>query len=439
MSKLIKNNIDRLKAERKAAWERDGAPIAQLAETRNLTAEESARFESANAEFDAYGERIKALEASLEQDRALDGLGFLADAKADKRAEVWRNIDTGEAAALRKGESIAKHPAYERATNAESGDHALANYGTLGAMVRALATGGTGSALVPTLWSGELIDLAREASAIGRAGATIIPMDGKTIQIGRKTGNPSAAFRAENNGPTASDPTFDSVTLTARTMQAIVVGSIEFFQDAPNADQLVMQALAEAMADKLDLVALYGGITTGSGSINLPTEPNPRGVLAALTATKPANVLGASATDGTTPSVASGYWSEVLDAVFTVIDGNETPNALLRSGKLARQYAKAVDTTGQPLRTPEALSSVQQLMVNAIPSYTKGELETATDLFVGDWEQLLIGQRLGMEIKPLPELYQGSGQVGVMATWRGDVQLARSSAFSVYRSLAGAA
>lgn len=439
MSSIIKNNIDRLRAEREAAWKRDGEPLVTIANTRDMTAEERTQFETASEQFEAYSARIKTLEASLEQDRALDGLDFLGDTAAERQTAIWSNTATGERAALRKGESIAKHPAFERASKVQNGDHALANYGTLGAMVRALATGGTGSALVPTLWSGELIDLARETSAIGRAGATIIPMDGKTIQIGRKTGNPSAAFRAENTGPTASDPTFDSVTLTARTMEAIVVGSIEFFQDAPNADQLVMQALAEAMADKIDLVALYGGITTGSGSINLPTEPNPRGVLAALTATKPANVLGASATNGTTPSVASGYWSEVLDAVFTVIDGNETPNALLRSGKLARQYAKAVDTTGQPVRTPEALSSVQQLMVNAIPSYTKGSLETATDLFVGDWSQLLIGQRLGIEIKPLPELYRGSGQVGVIATWRGDVQLARSSAFSVYRSLAGAA
>jgi HK97 family phage major capsid protein len=435
---IVKDNIKRLMDERAAAWKRDGQPIAEAAETRALTPEESTKFKEARDTFEAFSSRIKTLEGVAEQDERLAEYSDIFGTPTDQ-SETWRNLSTGERAALRRGESIASHPAYERASSVNNGDIALANYGTLGALIRSLATGGTGSALVPTLWAGELIDLAREASSIGRAGATIVPMDAGTIQIGRKTGNPTAAFRAENTGPTPSDPTFDSVTLTARTMEAIVVGSIEFFQDAPNADQLVMQALAEAMADKLDLVALYGGITTGSGSINLPTGPNPRGVLAALTATRPANVLGASATNGTSPTVAAGYWNEVLDAVFTVVDGNETPNALLRSGKLARQYAKAVDTTGQPLRTPDALASIQQLTVNSIPNYTKGSLTTATDLFVGDWSQLLVGQRLGVELKPLPELYRGTGQVGVLATWRGDIQLARSSAFSVYRSLAGAA
>jgi hypothetical protein len=96
----------------------------------------------------------------------------------------------------------------------------------------------------------------------------------------------------------------------------------------------------------IDLVALYGGITAGAGSINLPSPtPNARGILADLSANRPANILGGSAADGTTPTVASGLWNEVLDTYFTVKDDNEDPTALIWSSKLARPYAKAVYTT----------------------------------------------------------------------------------------------
>jgi len=439
---IVKENIKRLQDERAQLWERDGKPLADIAATRALTTDEQTRFETVEGEFRAYGDRIETLKAQLEQERSVEHFAdALRGGQASKRdVDAWTNSQTGERAALAPGESIRSHGVYERAIERDAGDVAIANWGTLGGLVRALATGGTGSSVVPKLWSSQLIDMARQTSAVGRAGATIVPMEAGTIEIGRKTGNPTASFRAENPGSalSASDPNFDNVTLQAKTMQALVVGSIEFFQDAPNADQLVMQALAESIADKLDLVALYGGITAGTGDIDLETPPNPRGVLAALTANLDTNVLGATETNGTKPAVESGFWNEVLDALFTVIEGNEEPTAILRSGKLARTYAKAVDSTGQPLRTPDEVAKVDQITVNAIPSYTKGTLTTATDLFVADWRQLLIGQRLDITLQPLPELYATQGQTGVLATWRGDVQLARPSAFAVYRSLAGA-
>ena len=159
----------------------------------------------------------------------------------------------------------------------------------------------SGSAIVPTVWAGDLIDRARNKAAVLQAGAEIVPMDAKTVQIGRLTGDPTAAFRTEGSTITASDPTFDNVTLTATTMSALVVGSLEWFQDADNVDEVVSDAIAQAFAVQLDLVALYGAITSGAGSINLPTPPNPRGVLGALNATAATSVLPSSgpATNGT--------------------------------------------------------------------------------------------------------------------------------------------
>ncbi len=60
-----------------------------------------------------------------------------------------------------------------------------------------------------------------------------------------------------------------------------------------------------------------------------------------------------------------------------------------------------------------------------------------SDLFVGDFTQLLIGQRLDLQITVLDQRYAELGQIALLATWRGDIQLARPRAFCVYRYLKG--
>jgi len=62
----------------------------------------------------------------------------------------------------------------------------------------------------------------------------------------------------------------------------------------------------------------------------------------------------------------------------------------------------------------------------------------ATDLFVGDFSQVLVGQRLDFTVRVLTERYAELGQVGILSHWRGDVQVARPKALAVYRALQGA-
>jgi HK97 family phage major capsid protein len=439
----IQTNLQRLLEERAAYWEANGKPLADIAQTRDFTEEERTQFSEVERTFAQHTERIRAVENSLEQERSLDTFTKALDEQfrsADK--PQWYNTDTGERAALEAGQSIRSHPVFERVAAQSAGQSAAeAQYGDLGSMVRAMATGGTGSALVPTVWAGDVIDLARAKSVVVQSGATIIPMQAGTVKIGRKTGDPTTTFRAEGSTITPSDPTFDAVTLEAKTIAGIVVASLEWWQDVENSSTLVVDALAQSIASQIDLAALYGGIESGAGSINLETPPNPRGILAALNANLSANVLG-GATNGTVQTAAGSgnFWAEVIQSVFKVKRGNEEPNALIWNSALAQQYAGAVDTTGQPLAVPPALEGIRQFETNRIPNYTQGTMSNrATDLFAGDFSQLLIGQRLDLTIKPLPDLYAGNGQIGVMAVARIDTALARNTAFAVYRALQGAA
>lgn len=416
-----------------------------VAENRGLTTEETTEFERISGEMTDLRSQTERTQGFNEASRALgEAMGpLVAGGQQQARnasAGQWVRTDTMAEAALRSGQRFAEHAIVQSVSERSAGAEAaaLGQFGGLGDMIRSLATTGGGSAVIPTKWTGQLIDLARNKSAVMQAGASIIPMEAKTVQIGRLTADPTAAFRTENSLIAASDPTFDNVTLTAQTLSAEVIGSMEWFQDSDNGESLVLDALSQAIAQRIDLVGLYGGIVAGAGSINLATPPNPRGILAALNANKPANVLGA-ATNGTTQT-AGAYWGEVLDTIYTVRDSNEEPNALIWNTKAGRQYAKATDTTGQPLQLPAEVAAIPRYSSNQVPSYTQGTMTSrATDLFAGDFTQLLIGQRLGVTIQVLTERYAEYGQIGIVAHWRGDVQPARPGAFAVYKAIQGAA
>lgn len=368
--------------------------------------------------------------------------GIRAERDAGRSGEParWVRSNDGRPATVSRGQSFGSHELVREHAERMSGVEAsiVGQHGSIGQLVRSMSTS-SGSALVPTVWASDIIDRARNFAAVLQAGAEIVPMDAKVVQIGRLTADPTAAFRTEGSTITASDPTFDNVTLTATTQSALVVGSLEWFQDANNVDEIVANAIAKAIGLNLDLVGLYGSIVAGAGTINLPTPPNPRGVLGALNATAATSVLPSSgpATNGTAQTTGS-FWNEILDTVYTPQDFNEGPNALIWNSKAARKYAKAYDTTGQPLRRPAALDGVQTYVSNQIPSYTQGTMtNVATDVFCGDFTQLLIGQRLELHIQTLTERYAELGQVGIVANWRGDIGVARSRAFSVFKAIQG--
>ncbi|UKA57514.1 phage major capsid protein [Arthrobacter sp. FW306-2-2C-D06B] len=432
----MREMLNEKKAEIKAAA---GALLARAeTENRQLTDAEEAEFQRFMEDGESVERQLdraaKFNEDARKLSEHLSGTGT-GTGGAEARAVKFINRNTG-APALRSNQLFGEHELVvahrERGRLGE--EAAMATYGgSIVEMVRSLSTTGA-SAVVPTVWASQIIDVARANAAVMKAGATILPMDASTVQVGRLTGDVTAAFRAEGSAINASDPTFDNVTLTAKSLNALVVGSVEWFDDAPNADGLVINSIGKAIGLMIDKVALYGGITTGAGSVNLPTPPNPRGVLAALNANRPANVIGAAATNGTTPT----SYDELIDLDYTVENLNEHPTGLILPSRLAQKYAKFKDTTNQPMRKPDDLSDLPFYVSNQVQSgMTQGTSTTAADAFVGDWTELLIGQRLGLQIQVLTERYAELGQIGIVATWRGDIQPARTSAFAVYRYLVG--
>lgn len=91
-----------------------------------------------------------------------------------------------------------------------------------------------------------------------------------------------------------------------------------------------------------------------------------------------------------------------------------------------------VDTTGQPLRRPEALSNWKFLTTSQIP--TNEDVGTATNaaaIYVGGFQMFTIYMRESVSIQLLKELYAETGEVGFICHTRLDVASAYPKAFTV--------
>jgi HK97 family phage major capsid protein len=349
-------------------------------------------------------------------------------------------LSDGRPAAVERNRSFQDHSVVQDHARAygKREEAVIGMHGSFGNLMRAMTTT-SGSAVVPTLWASNIIDRARNLSQVINAGAQLIPMEANQVKIGRLTVDPTAAFRTEGSTVTASDPTFDNVTLTAKTLSALVIGSIEWFQDSPNVDAVVSEAIAKAIATELDLVALFGGQTTGAevGATGLnrtfANPPNPSGILASLLSQASTNVLGGQA-NGTTQTAAS-FWNEIIDVAAQPSLFNEVGDAIIWSPTAAKFYAKTYASDNQPLQRPPYLDAFRFFTSAQIPSAMTQRTSTTnqTDVFSGDFSQVLIGQRLGLTVQTLVERYAELGQIGILAHWRGDIGLARPRALAVYR------
>jgi HK97 family phage major capsid protein len=197
---------------------------------------------------------------------AVNGAGVLYGAGSqDERSSEWVDATTGRRAALGRNERFADHEAVreEAARHAERDKIITGTHGSFAQQIRSLSTT-TASAIVPTQWSFPIIDKARNKAVAFQAGATLVPMPSKVVQVGRLTVDPVASYRAEGSTVTATDPTLDFIQLTATTLSALTVVSMEFIQDAPDADTVVSNAISASMALALDQVIFYGQLAAGS-------------------------------------------------------------------------------------------------------------------------------------------------------------------------------
>lgn len=286
-------------------------------------------------------------------------------------------------------------------------------------------TNSAGGYTVPTILSSQIIDLIRNETAVFKAGAITVPMTSEKHHIPRVAGDPASEWRAENAAIAEGDLTFERVEFQARSLNVFVKSSWELVEDsAVEIEHEIRKAFAREFAIKLDKTALYG---TG-------TPPEPRGVKNASGINKKSMAASNTlVTEGTGNGATPTNFDTLVDAVGFLSDLNRTATGMILAPRTERTIAKKfIDTTNQPLSTPDALKGVTRHSTNQVPTnLTLGTSGDCTDLFAADWSDLLIGMRTELIIRPLFERFATDGQVAFVGHLRADVQLRHPESFTL--------
>ena len=202
-----------------------------------------------------------------------------------------------------------------------------------------------GAELVATnLLAERFIDVLRNVSSVGQANATMLDGLRGDVAIPRKTTASAAAWIATESGDAAaSEPQFDQVTLTPKTLGVYAEYSRQLFlQSTPSIDGLLQDDLSRGVALAIDLAALRGDGTGGAptgvrstASVNTSTitvagNPDWDEIVAFRTAVAADNALVGSQSWITNATVlgnmmikprVSGYPDFIMDSEGTTLMG----------------------------------------------------------------------------------------------------------------------
>jgi HK97 family phage major capsid protein/HK97 family phage prohead protease len=298
----------------------------------------------------------------------------------------------------------------------------------LGDVLRAMITGprtdlekrvlseGTDSAggfTVPDILMAQWIDRLRNALTVIRAGARTVPLTSDVVKIARLATDPTAAWRAENAAVAESDPAFEAVTFTPRSLDVFFKTSRELLEDSINASEMLEATLVRSFAVEVDRVCLAG---TG-------TPPQPRGIRNTTNVNEVSQGTNGAALTSYDPIITllALCWADNVTMVDTAIMAPRTLETISK-------FKEA--TTNAPLARPAVLAAWNFLMsANVSIAETQGSASNASTLYLGDWSQMLLGFRTTMQVEVARELFRGNYQFGFFGHLRMDMQVTHPESF----------
>ena len=256
-------------------------------------------------------------------------------------------------------------------------------------------TDSAGGYLVPTQHIAELIEMLYDRAVCIALGATVLDnLTGSPVEIPKQTGGATAYWPGENAAITDSNLTLDQLSLSPKAVGCLVKLSNRLIQlSNPSAEVMVRRDIATALALAIDLKALRG-----DGTSNTPT-----GI---------ANTSGIN-------TVAIGTSGGVFDfdIAMRMIDELDVDNAL--KGKLGFAFHAKVKGKMKRERVPQFSGDGKGAYVmmpmtdavlkeklgyafetsNQIPTnLSKGSGTSLSEVYFGNWEELLIGSWGAMQI-----------------------------------------
>lgn len=134
-------------------------------------------------------------------------------------------------------------------------------------------TDSAGGYTVPEQFVGDLINLANQYGVL-RQNARVVPMSSDTLRQPRVTGRLTAYWIGENTAGTASDATFDQISLVAKKLMVLTSMSSELNEDsAISLADFIASDIARALAYEEDRAGFLGtGISTDGGIVGVSTS-----------------------------------------------------------------------------------------------------------------------------------------------------------------------
>jgi len=293
------------------------------------------------------------------------------------------------------------------------------------AEMRAASTGdgASGGYWVPSELSSRVIDLARNRARVFEAGAMTVAMDTNELTLVKVEGDPVASWKGENQPGGETDMEFGFLKLRPRTLYALFKMSVELFEDAYEMGGTIQNALASALGLALDKGALYG-VGEPIGLTGLRNWP------------------GVQEYSMGENGAALENYAPFSHAVEKIWSENGEPKAVIYAPRTAGALDRLADLQGQPLKPPASFESLRKLVTNQVPTdMGHGSADNASDAFVGDWRQLIVGMRTDLRIEVSRDASDLASsafrnlQVWVRAYLRADVGVAQPTHFCVIKGI----
>lgn len=282
------------------------------------------------------------------------------------------------------------------------------------------ATAG-GNLVATNLLAGDFIALLRDQMVITSLGARMITGLVGNVAIPRQTGGATAYWTPESTAGTESQPAFDQVEMSPKTVTGYVDISRKLMQQSEIViDSFVQEDLRNALALEIQRVAISGGGT------NQPT-----GILATAGI---GDVAGG--TNGALPS-----WQNIVDLETDVSVANADVGTLayLTNTKVRGRLKTTSKVSGQngfvwdDGQSP--LNGYRCGVTNAVASnLTKGSaLGICSAIIFGNFSDLIIGMWGGLDMTVDPYSLSTSGTLRVVVHQDVDVAVRHAESFSAMK------
>ena len=397
-------------------------------EKRDLADNEAQRFDALKAEVRGLEGQISRAETLADMERHADATpigGHGGAQELEARFSLGRAIaDTLSGRGLQGAEREWNQEHRSARSNAFTVPTGILMPDGLGsperrAILTTAPSGGPGGNLVGTITSPQTIDRLRPALKVQAMGATVITGLTQNLDLPRLKTSGSVAYVGEHQEGPQTDPTFDSVGLTPRTITGNYEMSRRMMIQAPQLEGILRADISYLLAQQLDTAAIGG-----TGGIY------PTGVMATA-GTKQVDF------DHSGPNAIQNW----INFTAAMIAAPEEANVNGNGGFLANTFTKALlnsflTTFGEPLGWQSFFNQERVEFTNQVPNNLGAGPFTSGMVYSGSWNDLVIGYFSAVDIilNPYADSVAKKGGAYLHAFLDHDIAIRHPEAFSWSKS-----